>query len=136
MQNDYSGPERRKFIRLDYVTPLAFKVCKGDIIDKLLQGYTSNISQTGLMCTINEKVKEDDILWLSFDRDTISVCEEIERNCLVYQSGIIGKVARVEEKGDNVYKIGIQFITREERNLTNIYPKIYFLEKHKGTTPP
>jgi hypothetical protein len=127
----YKGPERRKFVRLDYVTPLAYKVCKQDTITKLLQGYTSNVSQAGLLCNMQEKVKKDDILWLSFDRDTLTICESLEKRSLIYQSGIIGKVVRIEPKENGNYSVGIKFVTREEKNLTNIYPKIYFIENMK-----
>jgi c-di-GMP-binding flagellar brake protein YcgR len=125
----YKGPERRQFLRLDYVTPLAYKVCKKETLSILLQGYTSNISQSGLLCNIKDSVKKDDILWVSFDRTTLNVCEDLEKRSLIYQNGVIGKVVRAERKIDGSYNVGIQFITREEKNLTNIYPQIYFLER-------
>ena len=34
----------------------------------LLQGYTVNVSQAGLLCNIKERVNLEDILWLSFIR--------------------------------------------------------------------
>jgi hypothetical protein len=43
-QEDYSGLERRQFLRLDFITPLGFKICKQETISKLLEGYTANIS--------------------------------------------------------------------------------------------
>lgn len=125
----YKGPERRQFLRLDYITPLAYKVCKKETLSILLQGYTSNISQSGLLCNIKESVKKDDILWVSFDRTTLNVCEDLEKRSLIYQNGIVGKVVRAERKIDGTYDVGIQFVTREEKNLTNIYPQIYFLER-------
>lgn len=131
MAGDYSGPERRQFVRLEYITPLAYKVCNPKTLEKLLQGYTTDISQAGLLCKINEKVSGDDILWLSFDRTTLSICQEIEKRCLIYQNGIIGKVVRIEQKDENTFYIGVQFITREEKNLSHIYPKIYFLDRGK-----
>jgi hypothetical protein len=74
-------------------------------------------------------VNKDDILWLSFDRGTLDVCVELEKRCFIYQNGIIGKVVRITDKKDHTYDIGVQFITREEENLTHIYPKIYFLKE-------
>ena len=124
----YRGPERRKFIRLDYIAPLDYKICTEQIINKLLQGYTANISEAGLLCNIREKVQKDDILWVSFDRGALSICESLEKRAMIYQNGIIGKVARVEFRQDNTYNVGINFITREEKNLTHIYPKIHFLK--------
>lgn len=128
MKHSYKGPERRQFLRLDYVTPLAYKVCKKETIRKILQGYVSDISQTGVLCNIGHKVNKDDILWLSFDRSTLSICKDLERNSLIYQNGVVGKVIRVEHKPDNTYNVGVRFITREEENLTNIHPKIYFVK--------
>lgn len=132
MDMQYKGPERRKFVRLDYKAPLAYKVCKEEIINKLLQGYTADISQSGLLCNINTKVVKDDILWLSFDRATLNICEGLEKRSLIYQNGIIAKVVRIEQKGDNTYSVGVQFVTREEKNLTNIYPRFEILKKELG----
>jgi hypothetical protein len=134
MKKTYSGPERRHFVRLDYATPLEFKVCKKKTISKLLFGYTSDISQAGLLCTINDKVNKNDILWLSFDRSTLVICEELEKRILIYQNGIIGKVVWIDSKNHDVYVVGIKFITREEKNSTHIYPKIYFLTKELRVT--
>lgn len=130
MKKDYKGPERRKFLRLDYTAPLDFKICKEETVSKLLEGYTVNISPAGLLCTLKDKVNKDDILWLCFDRPTLTFCEEIEKKALIYQNGIIGRVVRIEHRDEDAYSVGIQFITREEKNLTNIHPKVYFLNKN------
>lgn len=120
------GQERREFVRLDYVMPLAYKVCKEETITKLLKGYTANVSQTGLLCNIKDKIEIDSIVWLSFDRGILSICEEIEKRSLIYQNGIIGKVVRMEHNQDGTYGIGVKFLTREEKDTTNIYPQIHF----------
>lgn len=129
MGDAYQGQERREFLRLDCVTPIAYKICKEETVSKLLQGYTSNISEAGLLCNIKDRVKEADILWLAFDKGILSICESLEKRSLIYQNGIIGKVVRIIDKPDNTYDVGVQFVTREEKNLTYIYPKIHFLEK-------
>jgi c-di-GMP-binding flagellar brake protein YcgR len=127
----YKGRERRKFVRLDYLAPLAYKVCKKSTISKILKGYTSNISQSGLLCNIRDRVKKNDIIWISFNRDMLGTCTDLETKSLIYQNGIIGKVIRTKHKRNGSYDVGIQFITREEKNLTHIYPKVYFLEKQQ-----
>ena len=124
---EYKGEERRNFMRLDYRALLAYKVCRGETIEKLLQGYTADISQSGLLCNIKDRVNKDDILWLSFDRGMLNIFEEIERRSLIYQNGIIGKVVRIEQRNDDTYNVGVQFITREEKNSTNIYPGFHFI---------
>lgn len=132
MEELYNGAERRQFIRLDCVMPLAYKVCKEETIIKLMEGYTANISESGLLCSIKDKVAEGDILWLSFDRSTLSMCTQLESKSLIYQSGIIGKVVRLESLENNVFHVGIQFLTREEKNLSHIYPKTHFFKDQKG----
>ncbi len=113
--------ERRLFTRMDFAAPLAYKVCNKDTISKLLEGYTSNISEAGMLCNIKESVSQDDILWLSFDRGTLDVCEELEKRALIYQNGVIGKVVRIEPKGNFNFDVGIKFITREEKGWNNTY---------------
>ena len=129
MEETYNGPDRRQFIRLDYSTPLDYKVCKEETLSKLLQGYTSDVSEAGLLCNMKNRVNKDDILWLVFDRSILSICEEMEKRVLIYQNGIIGKVVRIEPKDLGEFDVGIQFITREEKNSTHIYPNIHFITK-------
>jgi len=129
MVNNDKGKERRKFMRLDFVTPLAFKVCKKKTLSKILEGYTANISQGGILCNIAEKVAKGDIIWLSFDKGTLSICTDIDRQSLIYQNGVIGKVVRIEPRGSKNFSVGIQFITREEKNVSNIFPKIHFMKE-------
>jgi len=127
----YGGPERRQFLRLEYTTPIDYKICKEETISKLLQGYSSNVSEAGLSFNIKNKVAMGDILWIFFDRDTLSICEDLEKRSLIYQKGIVGKVMRVHENHDGTYGVGIHFITREEKNLTHIYPRVHFLENQQ-----
>lgn len=129
MKISYKGKERRGFIRLDYSSPLAFKVCKKKTVSKLLEGYTSDISQSGVLCNVREKVKKGDLVWLSFDKSTLNICEEIEKRALIYQNGVIGRVARVKPKNSNSFDVGVRFITREEENLTHIFPKVHFMKQ-------
>ena len=129
MDNNYNQDEQRSFTRLEYSVPLGFKICNKETISKLCAGYSVNISQSGISCSIREKVNPDDILWLSFDRATLDFCRELEKRVLIYQNGIIGNVTRVETDEIGTYNIGIKFITREEKNFGNIYPQTYFFEK-------
>ncbi|MFA5311572.1 MAG: PilZ domain-containing protein [Candidatus Omnitrophota bacterium] len=110
---------RRLFSRIDFAAPLAYKVCNKETLSKILQGYTSNISEAGMLCNIREAVNPDDILWLSFDRGTLGMCEELEKRALIYQNGVIGKVVRIQSRGYDNFDVGIKFITREEKSWNN-----------------
>ena len=127
----YKGRERRQFKRTNFATPLAYKVCKRKTLSKLFKGYTTNMSRAGLLCNIKDKVKKGDVLWLSFDRSTMYFCQEMDKKSMVYQNGVIGKVVRIKSKKNHTFDVGIQFIIREEKNLTNIYPKIHFMKNLK-----
>ncbi|MDD4909050.1 MAG: PilZ domain-containing protein [Candidatus Omnitrophica bacterium] len=118
----YDGVERRREARVDYVVPLFYKVCKEETISKLLEGYTSNVSSQGLLCSIKDRVNQDSVLWLMFDRDTLDFCAQIEKSSIVYQKGIVGKVVRVQDAQDGTYEVGIRFITREEKGGTSWKP--------------
>jgi hypothetical protein len=113
---DYQGIERRQAERVDYAVPLSYKVCKEETISKLLEGYTSNVSPQGLLCNIKDRVSQDSILWLMFDRDTLDFCSQLEKRSLVYQRGIVGKVVRVQDGQNGTYDVGIRFITRDEKD--------------------
>jgi len=120
MEANFSGSEKREFVRLEFSSPLSYKVCKPETITTLLNGYTSNISESGILCSINQLVNNNDILWLSFDRGVLAICEDLERKTMIYQGGIIGKVVRILDKEDGTYEIGLRFITREEEKFKNV----------------
>ncbi|MDP2939085.1 MAG: PilZ domain-containing protein [Candidatus Omnitrophota bacterium] len=108
--------ERREFIRLIYKSPLMYKVCKRKTISKLMQGYTQNISQAGLMCSIKESVPKDSTLWLKLDTGALNLCSEIEKRCVIIQQGILGKVAWLKKTRGKSVDVGVYFITREEKH--------------------
>ncbi len=129
MSIPYEGLERRQHDRVEHVTPLAYKICKKETVTQLLQGYTSDVSQAGILCRLSDQVQKDDILWLSFDRSTLMVCEELEKNSLIYQNGVIGKVVRIEHRSEGVYDVGVHFITRSEKDFSDfshIYSRVHF----------
>ena len=52
---------------------------------------------------------------LDLDYRTARVCEEIEKNALIVNNRVLGKVVRVEEKGDGVFDVGVAFVTKSDR---------------------
>jgi len=132
MEEYYAGPERREFLRLPYSTPLAYKVCNPETLSKLLAGYTVNVSQAGLLCSIKDEVRVEDVLWLAFDKSILIFCSEIERHSLIYQNGVIGKVVRVSRNENKTYDIGIKFITLEEKDALHIKGKTDAIRRELG----
>jgi c-di-GMP-binding flagellar brake protein YcgR len=111
----YTDTERRQFIRMGYTVPLAYKVCKQETLSKILEGYTVDISQSGLQCNLKDGVKIDDVMWLSFERSVLRIFQELEKRSLIYQNGVIGKVVRIMDNDNGSYNVGLQFLTREEK---------------------
>lgn len=107
--------ERRSAVRISCQTPLTFKVCKNETISKIMEGYTKNVSHVGIQCTIPQEVPVGCTLWLKLDKDALILCEEIDRQAVILQQGILGKVIWVNKIEDNKFDIGLQFITREEK---------------------
>jgi len=125
------GEERRQFIRLSYKTPLMYKVCKKSTITKIMEGYTHNISESGLMCNINGIIPKAATLWLKLDMGALSLCQEIEKRCVVIQQGILGQVAWLKKLSDQSYDVGVRFLTRKEKinpSITQQVAKIYLRE--------
>lgn len=125
-EENYGGPERRKFVRIEYKEPLSYKICKSETISKMLCGYTQDVSQSGLLCKIKESVPIESVLWLSFDMGTLALCKEIENNSIVVQRGVLGKVVRVCQRPDGNFDVGICFLTREEKDkgVVDLYNRL------------
>jgi hypothetical protein len=131
MENNFIETERREFTRLEFSKPLAYKVCKQETLSNLLQGYTVNISEAGLLCNIKDKVNLEDILWLSFDKSILIICSEMERRSLIYQNGVIGKVVRVDSGENETYDVGVKFITRVEKDIQNFESRLSSLKNEE-----
>ena len=95
MKKKYQGIDRRKFVRLDYVSPLVYKICKKENIDKLLKGNTSNISESGMCIYSDSAHDEGEII-------------EIRSALPVAPSRAAVKWARKDAAG--LYKMGLMFI--------------------------
>ena len=114
--------DRRQFIRLSYKTPLMYKVCKQSTISRMMEGYTRNISQAGLMSNLTGLIPKTSTLWLKLDMGVLSLCKEIEKRCVIVQQGILGQVAWLKKLSKDNYDVGVRFITREEKtNLPRLF---------------
>ncbi|MDP1853145.1 MAG: PilZ domain-containing protein [Candidatus Omnitrophota bacterium] len=132
IENGHRGIERRRFVRLPYRSPLKYKICKEDTIKKLMSGYTENISQSGLLCNINDQVPLDCVLWLALDMGILSICSEIERNSVILQHGILGRVIRTYQKKNGSFDVGVRFLTRSETDTGSLFQKAYVDEAMLG----
>jgi len=128
MENQFQGQDRREHERFDCMTPLAYKICNQETLSKLFQGYTVNVSESGLLCSIHDNVKLEDVMWLSFNKSVLELCASMDKHSFFYQNGIIGKVVRISDKEDGTHEVGIHFITREEQNFVNTHANTRFIK--------
>ncbi len=135
MENNLNPNEKREFPRQEFFTPLAYKVCKTETLTKLFEGYTINVSQSGVFCNLKNRVKIEDVVWLSFNKSVLVFCEDLERHGFFYQNGVIGKVVRVNDNVNGTFDVGVNFITREEKNITNRIPEFLKEEVNEQSQP-
>lgn len=119
MSEDYRGEERRKFLRCNYEQFFNYNTVNLSTDKKfmslLVHAVTRNLSGSGMLFSTAEVPQLSSLLVLSLDYRTARVCEEIERNALIVNDRVLGKVVRIEEKGDGVYDVGIAFVTKSDR---------------------
>ncbi len=117
---DAHAVDKRTTVRITCQTPLVYKICKEETISALMAGYTQDVSPGGIRCTVTEKIPIGCILWLKLDKDALMSCEEIEKNAVILQQGILGKVVWVNENPDYSQEIGLRFVTREEKDTIKL----------------
>ena len=116
MQKSFSGPDKRRFLRISYVTPVKYKIYPAKILSKTMGGISKNISQTGLLFKADKPVALSTVVWVNLDYKTLEICRELEENLYPEKDGFLARVVRIEENPtDNTYNIGICFLLKEEK---------------------
>ncbi|MCK5451567.1 MAG: hypothetical protein KAI70_07365 [Candidatus Omnitrophica bacterium] len=109
--------DKREFLRIDHGALLNLKVLKGEKLRMKENTVGRNISACGLLFRING---EDSIpalssvVWVELDAKMLNICLEIEKDLIVHNGGIFGRVVRIAE-GDpgQTYDIGVCFLRRK-----------------------
>jgi hypothetical protein len=119
MNEDYRGEDRRKFLRCNYEHFFSYNAVNLSadkrFMSSLIHAVSRNLSGSGMLFSTTEVPPLSSLLVLSLDYHTARVCEEIEKNALIVNNRVLGKVVRIEERGDGVYDVGVAFVTRSDR---------------------
>ena len=107
--------EKREFLRVDFAKPVKFHSIE-DPKRELRLGLGSNISQSGILFKSKIVPKISTVLWMNVDFRTLQMCREIESRAVVYKDGLVGRVVRVEEDENELYNVGVCFLTKDEWN--------------------
>lgn len=95
-------------------------------MSSLIHAVSRNLSGSGMLFSTTEVPPLSTLLVLNLDCRTARVCEEIEKNALIVNNRVMGKVVRIEERGDGVYDVGVAFVATSDRlpkdvqNLINL----------------
>lgn len=116
--------ERREFLRMDYETPLDFKILTGDKLTVKSDITSRNISASGLLFRTNKDVSIpaiSDIVWIKLDEKMVNICAEIENDLIIHEGGIYGRVVRISEGEPGIsYDVGVCFLRRKDMSEEEI----------------
>ena len=112
------GEEKREFLRMDYETPLNFRVLSGDKLTAKSDVFSQNISACGLLFRTSRESSIpalSSIVWIELDQKMMNICAEIEADLIIHKSGVFGRVVRIAEgEPGKSYDIGICFLRKKD----------------------
>ncbi len=118
----YKGFERRKYARVSFNQPLRFKVLNPIFLKEFQTGKTKNISQNGMLFkTVTPPPPRKAYIVIETDRKTLSTCIQIDRDLMMIDGKITGKVMRTHLNLENgLFEVGIRFIHPLDNNRSEI----------------
>jgi hypothetical protein len=126
MKDDFTGKEKREFLRCDYRKPLTYKIITNlkndDFTSRLMTAVSKNLSAAGILFVTNvAKVPEiASLIVLDVDYRTLDICQEIEEQALILDDKLVGRVVRIEDNEDNTCGIGVAFIKKSDPIIKDI----------------
>ncbi|MDD5680084.1 MAG: PilZ domain-containing protein [Candidatus Omnitrophica bacterium] len=119
MDEGYRGEEKRRFFRCHYEKFFNYNTVNLSkdkrFMSSLVSAVARNLSGSGMLFSTTEAPQLSSLLVLDLDYQTARVCEEIEKNALIVNNRVLGKVVRIEEKDSGIYDVGVAFVTKSDR---------------------
>ena len=118
MINEYTGKEKREFVRYEYKKPIHCRSIKSSKDKKsfssLIKGMVKNFSASGILFEINSDnvPKISDLLLLELEYRTANICKEIERQALIARNKFFGKIVRIKNNFDGTCDIAVALIPK------------------------
>ncbi len=110
--------EKREFLRVDYETPLNFKLLAGERFMAKADIISKNISASGLLFRTTKEASIpalSSVVWIELDPRMMNICEEIEKDLVTHNNGVFGRVVRIAEgKPGESYDIGVCFLRKSK----------------------
>ena len=116
--------EKREFLRVDYETPLNFKVLKEDKLSSKSDVHARNVSACGLLFRTSTEASIpslSSIVWVELDPKMMNICAEIEDDLVIHKNGVYGRVVRIAEgEPGKSYDIGVCFLRKKDMSKEEI----------------
>jgi c-di-GMP-binding flagellar brake protein YcgR len=118
------GDDKREFLRVDYETPLNFKVLKDEKLTSKSDISSINVSACGLLfrtSTDSSIPSLSSIVWIELDSKMMNICAEIEGDLIIHKNGVFGRVVRIAEgEPGKSYDIGVCFLRKTDMSEEEI----------------
>ena len=118
---DYSGPERRRFVRVPFIFPVKY-VLADDKDKKEYHSLSDNLSEGGIKIICMQKIDEGTDIRLDFSLPTSDGIIEIK--CL-------GRIAWYREKDNKIY-CGVQFVDLDSDKHKLLQNFIFKILEYRG----
>ncbi len=105
----YSGPERRRFVRVPFIFPVNFKIINDDN-DKVYHALSDNISEGGLKIICLDPIEKGNRVEINFHLPSEKGMNEIK---------CFGDIVWISE-GKNKRYCGIQFLEMKNEDVEKI----------------
>ncbi|MGB2600773.1 MAG: hypothetical protein WBD00_07920 [Candidatus Omnitrophota bacterium] len=116
--------DKREFLRVDYETPLNFKVLKDEKLTSKSDISSINVSACGLLfrtSTDSSIPSLSSIVWIELDSKMMNICAEIEGDLIIHKNGVFGRVVRIAEgEPGKSYDIGVCFLRKTDMSEEEI----------------
>ena len=118
------GDDKREFLRMDYETPLDFKVLSGEKLSSKKDIVSRNVSSSGLLFRTASETSIPNlssIVWIKLDDKMLNICSEIENDLVMLNGGVFGRVVRIAEGEPGLsYDIGVCFLRKQNMSKEDI----------------
>ncbi len=119
---------RREYPRVPYKKSMRFTICIPEEADALYEGFSLNISQSGMLFTTKQIIPLSAIIVFETDMGTLSKCIAIEYRLFFIQDYLFGKAVRVLRHNDRDYiTIGLNFIKQNEQQREDVRKAIQLI---------
>lgn len=121
--------ERRQYPRLPFRKNVWFRVCMKNVLYRMREGITVNVSQVGMLFFTRFLPPISALVLLELDLEALSQVVQVDGFLLQPHQYILGKVIRVHREGeDSLHEVGISFVREEDRDRPDVQEALTLIQ--------